>query len=241
MTTKEKARVHNEYINNHLKDDINFSIEHSEVLRFNSNTKIIFDKDKVQNTVFNYRHLKCCVLNFASFKHPGGGFITGSIAQEEAICHYSILYPVLLSFQEEYNKNIKMLNNGLYTNFAIYSRDIKFMRDDAENVVTADVLTCAAPNANKYLGDNIFYAASRKTILEDTLKSRIKHILEIASTRCSNLILGAFGCGVFGNNPEVVATIFKDELKNYHFNNVIFSIPEGENYNVFEKVFKEYL
>ena len=40
------------------------------------------------------------LLNFASFKNPGGMFLKGSPAQEEALCHNSILYPILDSFKE---------------------------------------------------------------------------------------------------------------------------------------------
>ena len=36
----------------------------------------------------------------ASYKHPGGYFLGGSSAQEEALCHESNLYPILLAFME---------------------------------------------------------------------------------------------------------------------------------------------
>ena len=55
------------------------------------------------------------------------------------------------------------------------------------------------------------------------------------------LILGAYGSGVFGQNPKEVAYIFIKMLKayDYHFEKVIFAIPEGNNNNY--ESFKEVL
>ena len=56
----------------------------------------------------------------------------------------------------------------------------------------------------------------------------------------NTLILGAWGCGVFGNDAEFVANSFKKELEEYYadtFENIIFAIPGGTNYMVFKRVF----
>ena len=84
------------------------------------------------------------ILNFASCKNPGGGYLKGSYAQEEALCHVSTLYSVLCSQSRFYNVNIHRLNNSLYTNRALYSPDIVFFPEDYDKY--ADVITCAAPN-----------------------------------------------------------------------------------------------
>ena len=59
------------------------------------------------------------------------------------------------------------------------------------------------------------------------------------------LILGAYGCGVFGQDPRQVANIFKLYLKNINcsFERVIFAIPESpnnKNLKEFKKVFGIY-
>ena len=54
------------------------------------------------------------------------------------------------------------------------------------------------------------------------------------------LILGAYGCGVFGQDPEEVAAIFKDELEMFTFKEAVFAIIKSDrdnNYEAFEGVF----
>ena len=68
---------------------------------------------------------RIAVLNFASYKNAGGGFLSGSRAQEECLCHESFLYNVLKEFKEYYyEQNLKDLNRALYRNKALYSPDI---------------------------------------------------------------------------------------------------------------------
>lgn len=75
---------------------------------------------------------KLCVLNFASFTNPGGGFIDGAMAQEEAICHNSTLYNILVEKMEFYNENRLNENHGLYTDRAIYSPSVLFLNNVEE-------------------------------------------------------------------------------------------------------------
>lgn len=170
-----------------------------------------------------------CILNFASFTRPGGGFLNGAIAQEEALCHSSNLYEVLCKFKETFYKENyeKHQNNGLYENRAIYSPGIIF-----EGGAKANVITCAAPNLKRY---------GRRDGIEEILRSRCKFILDIAEeNKEKTLILGAFGCGVFGNNPCDVAKIFKELLETgvYGFDKVIFAVPYSEeNLKAFNEEF----
>ena len=70
---------------------------------------------------------KVAILNFASYKNPGGGYLKGSFAQDEALCSESTLYPVLAKFTDSYYSwNREHLNHALYINRALYSPEIIF-------------------------------------------------------------------------------------------------------------------
>lgn len=184
---------------------------------------------------------KVTILNFASYTNPGGMFIKGSRAQEESLCAESFLYNVLKQFPDYYDYNKRHRNDCLYENRALYSPGILFKRGDVFR--TANVITCAAPNfkaAQKYY--NISAASNRIALVK-----RCEFVLKIADANYTDiLILGAFGCGVFGQDPKEVAHIFKYFLSNhgydhqYHFTKVIFAIPKGfhkENYEAFKSIF----
>ena len=185
---------------------------------------------------------KVCALNFASFKNPGGKFLEGSMAQEESLCHVSTLYNVLRAFRNTfYHDNLTRINRLLYANKAIYSPHIVFADETSTKHATCDIITCAAPNyraAAKYRG---------VTMEENTraLYDRCKFVLDVAAEhRVDVLILGAYGCGVFGQDPYMVAKIFKHLLVDYttKFNKVIFAIPNSghgtRNFAAFDSVFK---
>ena len=246
------AKEHTEYMEQEFHDEIIDCIEESSVYsycdspfsNFNNRKKeaeiILIDKDSA-SAIFDYpsdMNNKSMVLNFASYKNPGGMFIQGSSAQEESLCHESYLYNVLKEFDGSfYAYNRQNKNKALYTNRAIYSEYIRFMRDTD---VFCDVLTCAAPNktaAQKYCNvtDRLNYS---------TLKERIRFVITVAAlNKPDTLILGAYGCGVFGQNPFEVAKIFKDIFDEYPrmFDRIVFAIPNrnSKNYEAFEAVFNK--
>lgn len=177
---------------------------------------------------------KQCVLNFASYTNPGGGFLSGSIAQEEALCHESFLYNVISQMEEAfYQENRKDKNSCLYKNRCIYSPDVIFKRGN--QTARADVITCASPN---------WSAARLKGIIkfanDEALRMRIRYILNIISMhKPERIILGAFGCGVFGQNPKRVAKLFHEEIDMVFHNRkaeIVFAIPMGNgNFEAFLK------
>lgn len=183
-----------------------------------------------------YNNRRTAVLNFASYKNPGGQFLNGSKAQEECLCHESFLFNVLKEFPNYYEWNNLHKNRALYLNRALYTYNILFSRGDNENI--CDVITCAAPNktaAQKYCN-----VSDEENL--SVLKSRIKFVLDIAKdNNVDTLILGAYGCGVFGQDPREVAMIFKGFLNSgdYGFDKVIFAIPDdgSGNYKAFREVF----
>ena len=97
----------------------------------------------------------------------------------------------------------------------------------------ADVITCAAPNAKAFLRRKYGLRWDEYTTdLEITvaMHDRILTVLDTAVIGGkNNLVLGAFGCGVFGNNPETVADYFYDYLTDDYagcFENVYFAVPK---------------
>lgn len=177
------------------------------------------------SALYKYHEDKTAILNFASYRHAGGMFIEGSQAQEECLCHESILYNVLRQHQPYYDWNEQNRNRSLYLDRAIYSEDVLFLKKMMKPL-KADVITCACPNkkaAQKYANVSNERNSS-------ALDQRIRFLLDIAAERGVNtLILGAFGCGVFGQDPYEVATIFKKYLEQDYkcFKKVIFAVPQG--------------
>jgi uncharacterized protein (TIGR02452 family) len=156
-------------------------------------------------------HLGC--LNFASAKNPGGGFLNGSLAQEEALACASGLYPCLLNAPEYYERN-RASRSALYLDLAIFSPFVPFFRNDTgmllEKPVLASVITAPAPNAGAIARNE----AANLRHLDPTMKRRAELVLDIAgSHQVDRLVLGAWGCGVFRNDPRTVARIFAELLE----------------------------
>lgn len=176
---------------------------------------------------------KVCLVNFANYTKPGGGYINGVMsAQEESICWESDLCNVLVQSVKFYETNAKDTNDALYRNRALYTPGIHFIRGDRKAV--CDVLTIAAPNWSETK------AAYGKNV--NVLVGRIKFIREIAEAqKVDTLIFGAFGCGVFKQDPTVVATASLSEFMDSDIKAVLFAVYGGEkdeNVKVFSRFFK---
>ena len=187
-------------------------------------------------------HLGC--LNFASAKRPGGGFLGGAQAQEESLARASALYPCLQTQPDYYTRN-KDFRSALYLDIILYSPLVPFFRDDNggwfEAPVLASVITAAAPNvsalkeARKYDPDDV----------AEVLKTRSELVLAIAAHhKIDRLVLGAWGAGVFGNDPAQVARIFADLLRGPFagaFADVVFAVlgtrETSANHRAFADVF----
>lgn len=183
------------------------------------------------------RHVGC--LNYASAKNPGGGFLSGAQAQEEAIARTSALYPCLLAQPSYYERN-RQHRSALYLDLVIYSPRVPFFRDDAgawlEAPALASVITAPAPNASALRQQGELDAQS----LRQTLRRRARIVLAIAAAEgITHLVLGAWGAGVFGNDPAEVAEAFAAALEEYGpaFTEVVFAIPPGPNHDPFARRF----
>lgn len=178
------------------------------------------------------------ILNFASYKKPGGRFLAGAMAQEEALCHTSTLYPVLSAKKNDiyYDWNNQHLNKGLYLDRALYSEDILFF-DEKGKEYKANVITCAAPN-NSIALDYVarFTPEENKKALLD----RINFVRDIClNEKADTVILGAWGCGVFAQDPAVVAEGFREAFETTGIT-CIYAVPDDKNYNAFKDAFQKY-
>ena len=186
---------------------------------------------------------RVAVLNFANPHYPGGGVARGAMAQEECLCRSSNLYPCISGegvFAEFYQYHRTQTDYD-FSDRLIYSPGVTVFKDDApvpqmlepEAWFSVDVITSAAPYLLKRRYVN-------QTVLRNQFKSRIRNILEAAlEHEIQVLILGAFGCGAFGNPPKVVARAFREVLEEMRyqgaFARVVFAIKssvDGDPYSI---------
>ncbi|MER5308443.1 TIGR02452 family protein [Streptomyces sp. NPDC002773] len=169
------------------------------------------------------------VLNFASARNPGGGYLNGAQAQEEALCRSSALHATLLRAPAYYAHH-REERDAFYTDRVIHSPRVPVFRDDRGTLLaepfTVGFLTSPAPNAG---------VVRRRTPelahrLPASLASRAERVLETAAAAgYRRLVLGAWGCGVFQNDPEQVAGAFKALLTGDgrfagHFEEAVFAV-----------------
>jgi uncharacterized protein (TIGR02452 family) len=153
------------------------------------------------------------VLNFASARNPGGGYLNGAQAQEEALCRASALYTCLLRARAFYDHH-RAHRDPFYTDRVIHSPAVPVFRDDRGQLLdepyTAGFLTSPAPNAGVVLRT----APERAPELPRALAVRAERVLETAAAHgYRRLVLGAWGCGVFRNDPAQVAGAFRALLE----------------------------
>lgn len=213
-----------------IKDDMERSVRHSVLITPAEGEKILEKysgckegrqpETRVENisTVEAVRLLaaegktEIGVLNFASAKNPGGGFLNGAKAQEESLTVSGTLYPTLTAHEEYYREN-RAHSSMMYLDYGIYSPEVILFRDGTfrltETPVKASVLTMPAVNMGQVLlkGED---AAQAKRVM----RRRMKLILGIfAEKKAKHLVLGAYGCGVFRNDPGEVAIWWKELLE----------------------------
>lgn len=206
---------------------------------------VVVDQDSVTAVLENGRGLaSACdlaVLDFASFTYPGGGYDRGTMAQEESLCAESFLYNVLKGFGGWYGENRRRnINCELYRDRALVVPKVRFERDRFHSY--ADVIVAAAPNLRRARAD---YHVDDAT-LRRAMRGRIRLVLAIADVLGHDkLVLGAFGCGVFGWDAAVVAEILRDELASgaHVATKVILAVPKGrhdENLEHFQHAFAKF-
>ena len=225
-------------------------------------TDITVTKHRTYEAAFSLHKLypdsKIAVMNFANAFHPGGGVTNGSSAQEECLCRTSTLYPLLYRryLHNTFYKHHHRLNTPKASDALIYTEGVIICKSDEdvpkrlpkEDWLSVDVITVAAPDLRS---ESNMHAAliGNGTYMNDAELfgyhvKRAIHILTCAASKnADTLVLGAFGCGAFENNPEVVAKAYKTALDVFPkvFKRIEFAIycsPASDtNYRVFHQVF----
>ena len=200
---------------------------------------------------------KIAVMNFANAFHPGGGVTMGASAQEECLCRTSTLYPLLDReiLKRTYYEHHRKLKTPKASDALIYTEDVVICKTDEdlpkrlprEQWVKVDVITVAAPDlrkmSNRYAplvngGTNMNNAE-----LFGYHVKRAIHVLTCAAAKEVDILaLGAFGCGAFQNDPEVVARAYKVAIGEFPkvFRKIEFAVycspKDRKNFETFSRV-----
>lgn len=167
-------------------------------------------------------------LNMASATSPGGGFLGGARAQEEYLARSSGLYRCLQNNRMYQDRTFE--SNPFYADYVIYSPDVIVFRGDdsrmLENPFYVSILTSPAVHA---VGVGNFFP-HRLPEIERVMGKRIGKLLAVAANhRHDSLVLGAWGCGAFGNDGSVVSRLFKQAIdENFRgvFKKIVFAITD---------------
>lgn len=226
--------------------------------RFSEPAKIFLSPKKTVEAAQAYSQAgkRTCILNFASSVSPGGGVVNGAQAQEESICRVSTLYFTLSdpdTAGKFYDSHWELIHAGKMNrrnrDDIIYTPGVVAVRDDARDEAMMaeadwyemDVITCAAPDLRQT------QESSRFSPTQDELlavhEQRWRCILAAAAKHEADvLILGAFGCGVFANPPELVVEAFNHVLPDFrqHFETIEFAVYSSHlnsrNYCAFRQI-----
>lgn len=230
--------------------------------KFKKQTKITLYNGTSNQAVHRYvlNKYKCAILNFANSDHPGGGYLNGSMAQEEELCR--TIPELFLSLKQskysfnwwkiiKYNNSLKLhrldnvQSNGQYTAL--------------KNSIDVAIITAAAPDLNHNIKQLNFFLSNMQLIFDEIkMLLRMCMLAPLYSSKILKnqehinvLILGAFGCGAFSprndaNNQikqkykmyynECIAQIFCNILSTEHnlltvYDEICFAIPDKNGLN----------
>ena len=237
--------------NPYLADAVKYSIRHQymvaeeesiELASFaDSKTQYIVSGKRSFEAAKGYAGKKIAVLNFAN-NHSVGGAPFSAGAQEESLCRCSTLYPCLKAMEVPfYQKHANDFMAGRLTIMGnddlIYTPDVIVFKTDertdpimpeimqSDDWYKVNVITCAAP---EFRHKPTSFPAGYKELIT----KRIERILDVAAKEKNEvLILGAWGCGAFGNSLQIVAKAFMELLPTYGFEIVEFAMSSGDGTN----------
>lgn len=163
-------------------------------------------------------------LNFANALYPGGAYTIGGNAQEESLCRATLLYYTIRGEKEFYRAN-RGRCSALYTDGMIFSENVPIIRDDSgrllDEQMKADFVTCPAVNRRELL-------PWHRSQADRVMERRIEKIVSFMQSLDRDVIvLGAFGCGAFGNKREKILPCFERAINKFTDGSaeIIFAIP----------------
>lgn len=248
MNTKEyRANKFKEltfYFEKEIKNNLDIDTEAKILLLKKTNNDIV--KRKVSSLIFKNEDVVSAIENistplilvFNSAHNPGGGVMRGSIAQEEDIALKSTWYFQVKDNDKYYKQEHETL---LYSDEALYVKKALLLTDNQYNKIVPkkiSLIGAAAPNLNG------MKTSSKKSVKEavvyETLQNRIIEIFKIAEKENhKDIVLGAWGCGVFGLDPKKVALIFNEVINENHYSgNILFAVLDKEMHNIFKENIK---
>lgn len=175
------------------------------------------------------------MLNMASRKKPGGGVKSGAMAQEEELARRSNLM-----------RGLPLSAYPLDNEDFIYTFGVTFFKDKNYSRIEpfrCDVVTMAAANLNENETEPHVDVPNYVDLMKRKVENIVHTPMVIGS--CKNLVLSAFGCGVFKNNPTFVANLFAQVIsKGTSYDKIVFAILNdhnsvGNNFQIFSDILSE--
>ena len=257
---------------NRLKASVDFSKKHTKIYWENDypafdaaktcSTEITVTRDRSYQAAMRLaaenEGCRIAVMNFANAFQAGGGVTSGAGAQEECLCRTSTLYPLLYRhyLSNTFYKHHRTLNTPKATDALVYTRDVVICKTDEdlpqrmlrEQWTKVDVITVAAPDLRDKSNIHVPVVGGGTYMNSAELfgyhVKRAIHVLTCAAAEGADiLVLGAFGCGAFRNDPEVVARAYRTAIAEFPkvFRKIEFAVycPPGDtrNYEVFARTF----
>ena len=249
----ENAVLFDSINNSKVNQFIVFEQDQLNVIKDGPTTNVIVSGKRSFEAARNYCVLgkKVAVLNFANNHHVGGAPFSAG-AQEESLCRTSTLYECLLDkYDSFYQYHQKLFDDGIINNWGnddlIYSPNIIVFKTDESapkmmdenDWFKVDIITCAAPEYRRSFNGSESDWANKGGL------KRLRKVFEVAKKQGANvLVLGAWGCGAFGNPTIEVAKAFKQLCNEYHFETIEFAIDCSRglttNFDVFSEVFNSH-
>lgn len=197
------------------------------------------------------------ILNMASPMRPGGGFLDGANSQEEFLCARTSLFPSL------WDSFYRLPEVG-----GVYTPDVMVFRDstpEANDLAKRDRYFVDVVSAGMFrFPDSRGRSEDRESSCtcgvsycdndRDLVTRKMKAVMRMAESKgVERLVLGAWGCGAYGNPVKEVAKIWRKVIAGGPrqrrpnaerwdgIKEIVFAIPDRSMVREFERAFTDIL